>query len=43
MDFARLTVAAAMRRAGLDSWIPEGEGKWSLPLTFLPGGSGGSS
>ena len=26
MDFAHFTVAAAMRRAGLDAWIPEGEG-----------------
>ncbi|WP_439605603.1 cupin domain-containing protein [Hydrogenophaga sp.] len=40
MDFAHFTVAAAMRRAGLDAWIPEGEGKWSLPLYFLPDGAG---
>lgn len=40
MEFAQLTVAAAMRRAGLDSWIPEGEGKWSLPVKFLPDGAG---
>lgn len=29
-------VTDALRRAGLDAWIPEGEGKWSLPLQFLP-------
>lgn len=40
MDFAELTVTSAMRRAGLNTWIPEGEGKWSLPLMFLPDGSG---
>lgn len=40
MQFANLTVAAAMRRAGLDAWIPEGEGKWSLPVQFLPDGAG---
>jgi 2,4'-dihydroxyacetophenone dioxygenase len=40
MGFAALTVASAMRRAGLDSWIPEGEGKWSLPIAFLPDGTG---
>ena len=40
MTFAELTVASAMRRAGLDAWIPEGEGKWSLPIQFLPDGSG---
>jgi len=33
-------VAAALRRAGLDGWIPEGDGKASLPLQFLPGGAG---
>lgn len=31
-------VAAALQRAGLDDWMPEGEGKWSLPLQFIPGG-----
>lgn len=31
-------VTAALQRAGLDAWIPEGEGKWSLPLQFIPGG-----
>lgn len=40
MELANTIVAAAMRRAGLDSWIPEGEGKWSLPIQFLPDGSG---
>ena len=39
-DFAATTVAAALRRAGLDDWMPEGEGKWSLPIAFLPDGSG---
>ena len=39
-SFAALTVASAMRRAGLESWIPEGEGKWSLPIAFLPDGAG---
>jgi quercetin dioxygenase-like cupin family protein len=29
-------VAGALQRAGLDAWMPEGEGKWSLPLQFLP-------
>lgn len=33
-------VSSAMRRAGLEGWIPEGEGKWSLPLHFLPDGAG---
>jgi quercetin dioxygenase-like cupin family protein len=33
-------VAAALQRAGLDTWLPEGEGKWSLPLQFLPGENG---
>ena len=40
MKFAELTVASAMRHAGLDAWIPEGEGKWSLPVMFFPGGAG---
>jgi len=40
MELANVIVATAMRRAGLDSWIPEGEGKWSLPLQFLPDGAG---
>jgi len=36
-------VRAALQRAGLDVWMPEGEGKWSLPLQFLPeeNGQGG--
>jgi 2,4'-dihydroxyacetophenone dioxygenase len=40
MELADNIVAAALRRANLDAWIPEGEGKWSLPLQFLPGDSG---
>ena len=40
MEFTRLVVAAAMQRAALDDWMPEGEGKWSLPLHFLPDGAG---
>lgn len=40
MEFTKLIVNSAMRRAELDAWIPEGEGKWSLPLQFLPGGAG---
>lgn len=38
--FAAVTVASAMRRAGLDDWMAEGAGKWSLPIAFLPDGSG---
>lgn len=34
-------VNAALQRAGLDAWMPEGEGKWSLPLQFLPEAEGG--
>jgi len=34
----RAHVDAALRRAGLDAWIPEGPGKWSLPLQFLADG-----
>ncbi|WP_394412263.1 cupin domain-containing protein [Roseateles sp. BYS78W] len=34
-------VRAALARAGLDAWMPEGEGKWSLPLQFLPEAEGG--
>ncbi|MET4575383.1 hypothetical protein [Ottowia thiooxydans] len=40
MQFANLTVAAAIRRAGLDARIPDGEGRRSLPVQFLPGGAG---
>lgn len=40
MEITQLAVAAAMHRAGLDDWIPEGEGKWSLPIHFLPDGTG---
>lgn len=31
-------VQSALQRAGLDAWLPEGDGKWSLPLQFLPEG-----
>ncbi|MCE4556447.1 cupin domain-containing protein [Roseateles cellulosilyticus] len=31
-------VRAALERTGLDAWMPEGDGKWSLPLQFIPGG-----
>lgn len=34
----RAHVQSALQRAGLDAWLPEGEGKWSLPLQFLPDG-----
>lgn len=34
-------VSSALERAGLDAWMPEGEGKWSLPLQFLPEAQGG--
>ncbi len=34
----RFHVQSALQRAGLDAWMPEGEGKWSLPLQFLPEG-----
>ena len=37
----RAHVASALQRAGLDAWIPEGPGKWSLPLQFLPDGGWG--
>lgn len=40
METTEIIVTAAMRRAGLDAWIPEGEGKWSLPLHFLPDDAG---
>ncbi|MEO6278965.1 cupin domain-containing protein [Roseateles sp.] len=33
-------VAAALERSGLPDWMPEGEGKWSLPIAFLPEGAG---
>ena len=36
----RAHVASALQRAGLDRWIPEGDGKWSLPLKFLADGAG---
>ena len=40
MELANTVIATAMHRAGLSTWIPEGEGKWSLPIQFLPDGSG---
>ena len=40
MELTDVMVATAMQRAGLSSWIPEGEGKWSLPLQFLPDEAG---
>jgi len=40
MNLAELTVASALQRAGLDDWIPEGEGKWSIPIAFLPDDAG---
>ena len=41
MTFPALpTVASALARSGLPDWMPEGEGKWSLPLQFLPEGQG---
>jgi anti-sigma factor ChrR (cupin superfamily) len=33
-------VAQTLGRAGLAGWIPEGEGKWSLPIQFLPDDAG---
>jgi 2,4'-dihydroxyacetophenone dioxygenase len=39
-DLAHTMVTAALRRAALPDWIPEGPGKWSLPLQFLPGDAG---
>jgi hypothetical protein len=40
MEHADNIVAAALRRAGLNAWIPEGGGTWSLPIQFLPEDSG---
>lgn len=40
MELANVIVATALRRAALNDWMPEGEGKWSLPIQFLPEGSG---
>lgn len=40
MKLETVIVDTAMRRAGLSGWIPEGEGKWSLPVQFLPDGAG---
>lgn len=37
---AEVIVAQALERAGLADWIPEGEGKWSLPIQFLPDDAG---
>jgi 2,4'-dihydroxyacetophenone dioxygenase len=40
MDLANVIVDTAKRRAGLSAWIPEGPGKWALPLQFLAEGAG---
>lgn len=40
MNLATVIVTNALHRAGLKDWIPEGEGKWSIPIQFLPGDSG---
>lgn len=40
MEHVNSIVAAALRHAALDDWMPEGEGKWSLPLQFLPDDAG---
>ena len=40
MTFAALTITSALQRAGLQDWISEGEGKWSIPIAFLPDGAG---
>lgn len=40
MSSVERCVAAALARSGLREWIPEGDGKWSLPIAFLPDGSG---
>lgn len=40
MELARIIVNRALQRAGLTDWLPEGEGKWSIPIRFLPDGSG---
>ncbi|MBS0291769.1 MAG: anti-sigma factor [Proteobacteria bacterium] len=37
---ADVIVAQTLGRAGLAGWIPEGEGKWSLPIQFLPDDAG---
>ena len=37
---ADVIVAQTLERAGLADWIPEGEGKWSLPIQFLPDDAG---
>ena len=40
MNLASTIVTNALARAALPGWIPEGEGKWSIPIQFLPGDSG---
>lgn len=40
MNLASTIVANALARAALPDWIPEGEGKWSIPIQFLPGDAG---
>lgn len=39
-DLVHTIVAKALGRAALTDWIPEGAGKWSLPIQFLPGDAG---
>jgi 2,4'-dihydroxyacetophenone dioxygenase len=40
MNLAHTIVASALARAALPDWIPEGDGKWSIPVQFLPDGAG---
>lgn len=40
MNLANTIVASALARAALPDWIPEGDGKWSIPIQFLPDESG---
>ena len=39
-NLADVIVAQTLARAGLADWTPEGEGKWSLPIQFLPDDAG---
>lgn len=38
--FADTMEAMARRVSGLRDWVPEGDGKWALPIAFLPDASG---
>lgn len=40
MNLADTIVANALARAALPDWMPEGEGKWSIPIQFLADDSG---